>query len=462
MMRRRGQPPSLTRRMTLAVIAFHALGILLLLVAQPLLQAGPGSMRDWFATEQVTKLLRESLTRNEGGILVFAPTAEMAAYIEATPDFWFLAADGTTRVRGGRGSPPFAPWHMENEAVESRAKIPRSTAIDLWIEGRRVGGLAGGQRGSLAAGVWAWITDWLGNWLLAVAAISAGTSLVTWLLVRFLLRPVRYAAEAARRLVPGQQPAGLPVEGVPAEILPLVTATNLAFARVEKEHERQRRFIANAAHELRTPIAILSLRLDELPDDPTKQRLQADARRLTMLANQLLDLERLRHGEGAAKAQPVDMVGLARDVVGEMAPLALATGSDIAFQSRVPRWEVQGDEQALRGVLLNLLANALAHGGPGVQVEVRIDGQGLLEVADSGAGVPGDAKEQVFEAFHRAGGGGSGAGLGLYLVREVLRAHGARIELRDAAPGAVFRLRFPMHPAPPGSRASGFAGEAGA
>lgn len=444
MTRRRVAPPSLTRRMTLAIIAFHALGILLLLVAQPLLQASPGSLREWFATEQATKLLRDSLGRDATGELVYHPTAEMAAYIRDTPDFWFVAADGTARLRGGTGGPPISQLPGEDNAPGPRVELPIGVAIDIWTDGRRVGAIIGGQRGGLAAGIWAWITDWLGNWLLAVAAISAGTSLVTWLLVRFLLRPVREAAEAAGRLVPGQHQAGLPVEGVPAEILPLVSATNLAFTRVEKEHERQRRFIANAAHELRTPIAILSLRLDELPDDATRQKLQLDVRRLTLLANQLLDLERMRHATDTAEDRTVEMVGLAREVVAELVPLALTAGSDIALHSAVPRWNVGGDEQALRSVLLNLIGNALAHGGPGVQVELRIDGRGLIEVADSGPGVREDAKEQVFEAFQRAGGSGGGAGLGLYIVREVLRAHGASIELQDGKPGAVFRLRFPQ------------------
>lgn len=446
-------PPSLTRRMTLGLIAFHSVGILLLLLAQPLLRAGPGSeaLREWFATQQATKLLAESLSRDAGGALVFRPTDEMAAYIEATPEFWFVAADGTVRLRGGRAFPPFAPWRDEDRALEGRLERPMGVAVDIWTEGRRVGAMIGGQRGSLAAGIWAWIEDWLGNWLLAVAAISVGTSLITWWLVRFLLRPVRTAAEAAGRLVPGRHEVSLPVEGVPGEILPLVTATNAAFDRVEEEHERQRRFIANAAHELRTPIAILSLRLDELPEGATRQRLQRDVRRLAMLANQLLDLERMRHAHalaGAALAHPVEMVGLAREVVAEMVPLAIATGGDIAFHGEVARWEVRGDEQALRSVLLNLLGNALAHGGPGVQVELRIKADGLLEVADSGPGVPEGAEEQVFDAFQRAGGGRAGAGLGLYIVREVLRAHGASIELRDGKPGAIFRLRFPRGDGP--------------
>jgi signal transduction histidine kinase len=431
--------------MTVAIITFHSIGLLLLLLAQPFHDAGPGSLREWFAAQQATKLLRESLGRDARGVLVFQPTTEMAAYIEATPAFWFGAADGTARVLGGRGSPPVGLWPGEVGTRGARVELPIGVAIDISTEGRRVGALIGGHRGNLAAGIWAWVTDWLGNWLLVVAAISVGTSFVSWLLVRILLRPVRAAAEAAKRLAPGQHHGGLPVRGVPAEILPLVTATNAAFDRVDKEHERQRRFIANAAHELRTPITILSLRLDELPEGATKQRLQLDVRRLTTLANQLLDLERMRHAalNDLATADLVEMVGLARDVIAEIVPMALASGSDIAFRSALPRWEIQGDKTALRSVLLNLLGNALAHGGPGVQVELRIHAHGVLEVADSGPGVPEGTQDQIFEAFRRAGGSGIGAGLGLYIVREVLQAHGASIELQNGKPGAVFRLRFP-------------------
>jgi signal transduction histidine kinase len=439
------RPPSLARRMTIGLIAFHSMGILLLLLAQPLVLASPGSLREWFATEQARKLLTESLSRDAQGVLTFTPTPEMEAYMQATPEFWFGASDGTARLFGGHGLTPLGqrPPGFGSLAV----RVPVGVAVDISNEGRRVGALIGGQRGSLSAGIWAWVTDWLGNWLAAVAVISVCTSLVTWWLVGFLLRPIRTAAAAASALVPGQRQVVLPVAGVPGEILPLVSAANAAFDRLEKEHERQRRFIANAAHELRTPIAILSLRLDEMPEGATRQRLRLDLRRLALLADQLLDLERMQHaqaGAGAAAVQPVEMVGLAREVVADIVPLALESGSDIAFRSAVPRWVIQGDPQSLRSVLLNLLGNALAHGGPGVQVELRIEADGVLEVADHGKGVPAEARERVFEAFQRAGGGGSGAGLGLYIVREVLRAHGASIALRDGDPGAVFRLRFPQ------------------
>ena len=161
-----------------------------------------------------------------------------------------------------------------------------------------------------------------------------------------------------------------------------------------------------------------------------------------MLANQLLDIERLHHAGGPQPDRRVEMVALAREVVAEIGPLAIDSGGTLSFRSALRRLDIVGDEQALRGVLLNLIGNALTHGGRGVSVEVRIDLDGTIVVADSGVGVTVEARERVFEAFQRASEGSAGGGLGLYIVREVLKAHHALIELRDGRPGAIFRIRF--------------------
>ena len=306
----------------------------------------------------------------------------------------------------------------------------------------RVNLMLGGEHGELLEGAWVWLGDRLRRWLFTLIVVAVCVAVVTIALVQLLLRPVRAAARAAAALQPGQQVPALPEAGVPVEILPLVSATNAAFDRLEREHSRQRRFIANAAHELRTPIAILGIRLDELPEGQTKQRLRQDVRRLTMLANQLLDLERLHHSGGPQRDRRVDMVALAREVVAETGPLAVDSGGILAFRSALRQLNVMGDEQALRGVLLNLISNALTHGGRGVCVEVGIDVDGSIVVADGGVGVTVEARERIFEAFQRASEGSAGAGLGLYIVREVLSAHRAQIELRDGRPGAVFRIRF--------------------
>ncbi|WP_149540286.1 sensor histidine kinase [Siccirubricoccus phaeus] len=418
--------------MIIGLVAFQALILLLWTLAEPL-RARP-SLQDWLAAEQAGQLLAPSITRSAAGTMVFVPTPEMTAYMAQAPAFWFFATDGDMVIRGG------APKDLDTKSDRGPSSMLRGATTLLHTRAGPVGLLLGGQQGDLLDGIRAWLSHRLRRWLLAVALIALGTTALTVGLVHLLLRPVRLAARAAAALEPGRHAPALPETGVPAEILPLVTATNAAFDRLEQEHERQRRFIANAAHELRTPITILGIRLDELPEGPARQKLRQDVQRLTLLANQLLDLGRLQHA-GPRHDRQVDLVALARDAVAEMGPLAIDHGSSLAFHTERPRWEIRGDEQALRGVFLNLLGNALAHGGKAVKVELRIGAEGSIEVADCGVGIPAEARGRVFEAFERAG-GGAGSGLGLYIVREVLRAHGATIELRDGRPGAVFRIRF--------------------
>lgn len=434
-MRRRA--PSLARRMILGLVAFAALIGLLEIFAEPI-ATGRLSLRQWLAAEQAAQLVAASLGRNAVGELTIVPTPDLQAYIAAAPEFWFYITDGTELLRGGSTTQP-----IFERGPDGQRKDPRQgTMFQLETQVGKVNLMLGGEHGELLEGAWIWLGDRLRRWLFTLAIVAVCVTVVTVGLVQLLLRPVRAAARAASALQPGQHSPALPEAGVPIEILPLVSATNAAFDRLEREHARQRRFIANAAHELRTPIAILGIRLDELPEGRTKQRLRQDVRRLTMLANQLLDIERLHHAGGPQPDRRVEMVALAREVVAEIGPLAIDSGGTLSFRSALRRLDIVGDEQALRGVLLNLIGNALTHGGRGVSVEVRIDLDGTVVVADSGIGVTVEARERIFEAFQRASEGSAGAGLGLYIVREVLKAHQAQIELRDGRPGAVFRIRF--------------------
>jgi signal transduction histidine kinase len=436
--RRKRGAPSLARRIILGLVVIQALVELITLVAEPI-ASGRLSIRQWLAAEQASQLVATSLGRKETGELALVPTPEMTAYLKANPDFWFFASDGTELLRGGVDQPRFERG-PDGQRVDPRqgSMFALDTAVG------RVSVMLGGQHGEFLDSVWAWLRDRLWDRLINLAIAAIGVTVVIVPVVQFLLRPVRLAARAAMALEPGQSAPALPVQGVPAEILPLVSATNAAFARLEREHNRQRQFIANAAHELRTPIAILGIRLDELPEGRVKQRLRLDVRRLTMLANQLLDLQRLQHGGAAPPDRMVDMVALVRDVAAEMGPLVIDGGGNLSFCTARPQLKVAGDEQALRGVFHNLIGNALAHGGKGVKIEVLVDADGAIVVADCGVGVGAEDHERVFEAFQRAtsGEGSAGAGLGLYIVREVLAAHGAQIELRDGRPGAVFRIRF--------------------
>lgn len=423
--------PSLARRLIVSFTICQAMLSLLATLTEPLWEGWPRPW-GWLAAEQARQLLENSLSYEEDGRLIFRPTAEMTGYMAEARDFWFLVADGEQMVTGGTAK-------AFQSSGDQRLGAGPGATVGLHVGASELGVLMGGAQGDTLTILWVWISDRLPHWALRVAIICLVTTLLIIGIVHLLLRPVRRAAQAAAALSPGMTSPALPEDGVPAEILPLVTATNGAFERLEREHERHRRFIANAAHELRTPIAILSIRLDELPEGASKQRLMQDVTRLTLLANQLLDLERLNHG-GAQQHELIDLVILIRETAAKIGPLAVARGSTISFHSALPRLRVMGDDQALRGVFTNLLDNALSHGGTGVQIDLDIRADGSIEVADQGPGMPTEMRERAFEAFQRGGSGGSG--LGLYIVHEILKAHDARIELLDGRPGTVFRIRF--------------------
>ena len=281
------------------------------------------------------------------------------------------------------------------------------------------------------------------NVILPIIGVMALTTLIgTPLVVRRAMAGLGQAAAQAERIDIDRRGVQLSTEQVPSEIVPLVNAVNDALGRLDKGYERHKRFMADAAHELRTPIAILTTRVSSLPAGPEKARLLEDTTRLTVLTGQLLDLQRLDQQADAFVA--VDLVGIARRVVLDLAPLAFAAGYEMSFDPEAEEIVVNGDQASLERALTNLVQNAIDHGGRRGTITVRVARAGRIEVCDEGAGIPASEREQVFEPFYRLKQGGRGAGLGLDLVRKIMRLHGGDVEAADGpSAGACLRMRFP-------------------
>lgn len=283
--------------------------------------------------------------------------------------------------------------------------------------------------------------------LLALTALG-----LVWLAVSLALRPLEQLRLAvAARASDDLQP--LPEADLPRELRPLVDALNQFNARLRGLFERQAQFIAEAAHELRTPLAALKARL-ELGRRAQEARLwrqtldeAADStERLTQLANQLLSLARIESGARAIAeggAQRLELGALARELGLALAPLAHACGVALALEAEEAVW-IDGEPTLLSELLCNLLDNALAHTAKGGNVILRVLAPGILEVEDDGPGIPPEERDKVFERFYRRNPGGTGAGLGLAIVGEICRAHRARISLLDGAAGGLrVRVEFP-------------------
>ncbi|TPN54180.1 sensor histidine kinase [Mesorhizobium sp. B1-1-7] len=245
------------------------------------------------------------------------------------------------------------------------------------------------------------------------------------------------------------------VPGAQSEIRPLIDALNAYMERVRAQMAAQRRFIANAAHQLRTPLALLSTQasyaLRESAADARQEALvalQASSGKLARLAEQLLTLSRAEPGSRRPRADRVDLAEAARHVLETQAPTAIARNIDLGLEEAGPV-PVTGDGTMLREMIVNLVDNALRYSPVGGRVTVSLaalDGEAVLTVADNGPGIPADEREHVFERFYRvAGSSEQGSGLGLAIVREVVENAGGRVTLGDgAAGGLVVEVRLPL------------------
>ncbi|HEX2903486.1 MAG TPA: ATP-binding protein [Jatrophihabitans sp.] len=289
---------------------------------------------------------------------------------------------------------------------------------------------------------------------LIVIAMAA----LTWWVVGLTLRPVAALRRGAAELsASGLERSRLPVPDARDEIHSLALTLNDMLDRLDSATTRQRRFVGDAAHELRSPIASLRLQLEvaqrldqsgpmrELTDDAL-----LDVDRLAHLIDDLLALARSDERGGAHTRLPVGLVALAQNVVGgyrdARVPVSVAPGNEVTLL---------GDPDGLHRVLVNLIDNAVRYAASSVMVAVSsrpAAGAGfadaVLTVSDDGPGVPANKRERVFDRFYRLDTARSraegGTGLGLSIVREIVTAHGGTVQLRDNHPGLIVEIALPI------------------
>ena len=267
------------------------------------------------------------------------------------------------------------------------------------------------------------------------------------------IRPLRQVtAEVERR----DAHSLAPIEGgpLPVEIAPLVGELNRLLARLSAAFASQRAFVADAAHELRSPLTALSLQLqllerarDSIESDTARQRLRAATDRATHLVEQLLALARNEPEQARALPGLVDLVTTASDAIADTQTFADARGTQLQLLTEA-RPVIHGEADGLRMLVRNLVDNAVRYSPPGSQVTVRVQaasGAALLVVEDQGPGIPAPDRERAFDRFYRREGSGEGGtGLGLAIVSAIARRHGAQALLSDATPhGLRVTVTFP-------------------
>ncbi len=266
----------------------------------------------------------------------------------------------------------------------------------------------------------------------------------TWVTVGSTFRPVSALRRGAEEITGTGASRRLPLPAARDEVWRLGVTLNRMLDRLEEAGRHQRAFVADAAHELRSPLASMRTQLEvalchpELADWPaTADAVLQDALRLGRMAEDLLALARLDEGQAPPRRKQVDLGDLVRAVVRRLPAPAVPVEVRAAAGVRV-----RGDPDGLARVVQNLLDNALRYAATRVEVSVRAEGAlAVLAVADDGPGVPPADRQRVFERFTRLDDARSrelgGAGLGLAIVREIARAHGGEVTVDDAGPAVT-------------------------
>ena len=286
-------------------------------------------------------------------------------------------------------------------------------------------------------------------WVLTLPALLLAMAAA----VRQALKPVRSLTEQLQqRQADDLKP--LPAAELPSDLKPLVQAMNTLLTRVEGQMERERRFTADAAHELRTPLAALQAQWDAArlqaeqagqPAAASDAKIAEGLARLSRLVTQMLALARLEHLDAQARRAPIDWTRLVEEVFSELLPLAEALQGELGCEwppRGTPPLLQSGDSALLAVLLRNLLDNAVRHTPPQARVTLRLTPH-AIEVVDAGPGVPVDQRHRLGDRFFRLPGqADSGSGLGLSIVERIAALHGLTLSWHDAVQEGASRPGF--------------------
>lgn len=371
------------------------------------------------------------------------PQAQRVLLAMAEDRVFFSLLDGDGRLLAGEGRlADDLPWGTLREPA-----IFDLNHGGYWLRGISVVFEAGGEVRHLTLATTALKREKLmGEILLGMVAPQTILFLVTIVLVWAGIRQ-GLAPLAELRAQIGQRShrdlRSLAPESAPDELRPIVAELNRLFARLDRSIQSQRNFIADAAHQLRTPIAGLLAQLETAGPAGGNPALLVTARRLARLVAQLLALSRAEPGVEPAM-QEFDLATLIRDAANDWLPQAFRRDIEVRFD--LAETCLVGSAHAFREMLANLLDNAIRYGREGGNVVVRCfvaGGEAVLQVDDDGPGIPAGERERVFERFYRLDRTtADGCGLGLPIVQALARQHGAKVGLGDTPSGTGLRVEI--------------------
>jgi signal transduction histidine kinase len=281
--------------------------------------------------------------------------------------------------------------------------------------------------------------------MLLAGAFASTVVAGAFLSARFVTRSIERVTRLALAIEPRAPQASISLDEVPVELKPLVSALNRAFHEINAYIQGQRRFLGNAAHQLRTPLTLLRAKIEDVTEPALKAELVCDVRRLTSLVSAMLDLARLQ--DHTIEKRPIDLRTLTRDVLADFSPSALDAGVELSLEQGPPgSVVVLGVEAAVRSALANLVGNALIHARGAARIVANL-GRGSVSISDDGAGFSPAPQINVIEPFQTGATAKEGHGLGLSIIQEIMTAHAGTLTITSTpGRGTTVCLSFPEAP----------------
>lgn len=435
------------------IVFLHVVAIALTAVFMPLvlfwlLSQETKSLHQRAMFDQAVAITRHLTMNPDGRWSLDLPPALKAQFSEAYGRYLYavIDRDGHTMFSSSRAGLTVFPEHsltpktMSREIVREGSVIS-GVSVDREVNGRTVTVQVGedlSHRDVL-------IDDVVANFFRRVGWITLPILLVLLaadiVIFRRAVEPLLEASKAAEHISPTSTDIRIPNENIPSEIRPLVKAVNQALDRLDLGFRTQREFTADAAHELRTPLALLRTRIESVSDSNVRLSLQKEVDGMSRVVSQLLDAAELEVMI-VTPTDRADLRAVSSEAIEMLAPLALKQHRNIALiGSESPVW-VRGNAGMLLHAIRNLVENAVSHTPPDTTVEIEVCKIGRVRVIDQGPGIAPGETALLFQRFWRRDSSRTGsAGLGLSIVKRIIEAHGGAITVSNKpSGGAVFMV----------------------
>lgn len=449
----------LHRSLSLRLLAYLLLAQITALVLQPLMEVAISvagldphwdiSLNDW-GEYRAQALVAQALAQGPDSSARLEATPAIRAYREKHPSFRYAVFDYRT---GGAipGSSPVlvAALGSLNGVEASLLRFRLADHPDKSARGFLRKSVT--SAGTFAIAAFGYRFDWpdlaliaglflTPHGLIVISPMLLGVVAITWFVVWRGLAPLRDTARDLERIDMNSLDQRILSKDAPAEVAPFLEALNEALSRLDAGVGAQRRFIANAAHELRTPIAIMRAHTDNPDETSFRKDMKRDIRRLQTLVEQLLVTTRI-FSRGTVAEEEIDLAETVLAVVADHMPLVVESKRHIEFESSSTSVIVRSHRLAIESVVGNLINNALRAEPEGGTVLVRVGPGAFVEVIDHGAGVAASERNMIFEPFWRGNEAAPGVGLGLAIAKELIDAQGGRIWIEETAGGgATFKV----------------------